>query len=291
MGAHSKSSNPPSTLPPPSRRSVAPVALGLCGLAACAPIPKQYAVRPAALASALDGNVRPLRIAPPMAVVHEQDSVVRVVSDAHTCSGVLVDEDLVLTAHHCVVQRSKELAYQPPSAFSVELGGDHLPWGDVKVKAVVAPQCGASGGGGDVAVLVLAHALVGVPTARVRFEKDPQIGEMIDPVGFGRCATSEGIRRRVRDGGRVRSLTYETLHTFASICPGDSGGPVFRRGSNEVLGVVSLAEMDGDETTRGQAVIARVDAYRDLLANARMIGDGAATAAELPPVSCERAGQ
>lgn len=274
------------------RPSFAPAALGLCGLAACAPVPKQHTVRPAALAASLDGNdVRPLRAPPPMQVVNEQDSVVRVVSDAHTCSGVLVAEDLVLTAHHCVVRPGRELAYLDASAFSVELGGDHLPWGEVKVKAVVAPQCGASGGGGDVAVLVLARALVGVPSARVMFEKNPEVGEVVDPVGFGRCATSDGIRRRVREGGRIRGLTYETLHLFAAICPGDSGGPVFRRGTSDVVGVVSLAAMDGDETSRGQAVVARVDAYRALLANARMIADGAATANELPPVSCERAGQ
>lgn len=275
------------------RASSIPVALGLVGLAACMPVPKQATVRPAALAASLDGtDIRKLRVNPPMALVTEQDSVVRLVSDAQTCSGVLVDEDLVLTAHHCVVKpkagASGELEYLPPQAFSVELGGDHIPWGTVSVKAVLAPRCGASGGGGDVAVLVLSRGLVGVPTASVRFDREPQIGEMIDPVGFGRCATSDGIRRHAREGGRVRGLTYETLHMFAAVCPGDSGGPAFRRGTTEVVGVMSLSAMDGDESSRGQSVVARIDAYRSLLAHARMIGDGQATANELPPVSCER---
>lgn len=269
----------------------------LLGLAACAPPPKQATVRPAALAASLEeGSVRKLRVEPPMAVVTEQDSVVRLVSDAHTCSGVLVDEDLVLTAHHCVVKprssKPGDLEYLPARAISVELGGDHIPWGTVPVKAIVAPTCGASGGAGDVAVLVLARGLVGVPTASVRFDHEPQVGELVDPVGFGRCATSDGIRRHTREGGRIRGLTYETLHMFSAVCPGDSGGPAFRRGTNEVVGVMSLADMDGDERSKGQSVIARIDAYRALLAHARMIGDGQASSAnELPPVSCERTAQ
>jgi V8-like Glu-specific endopeptidase len=277
------------------RRSFAPAAMGLMGLAACAPVPKQATVRPAALAASLDGtDVRRLRVDPPLSFVTEQDSVVRMVSADHTCSGVLVDEDLVLTAHHCVVRpragKAGELEYMDPHSISVELGGDHIPWGTVSVKAVVAPQCGSKGGGGDVAVLVLTRGLVGVPTATIDFDHKPEIGEAIDPVGFGRCATSDGIRRHEREGGRVRGLTYETLHLFAAVCPGDSGGPAFRRGTTEVVGVVSLADMDGDESTKGQAVVSRIDAYRTLLANARMIGDGTASPNELPPVSCERAG-
>ena len=252
-------------------------------------------MRPAALQASLDGtDVRKLRVDPPLAFVTEQDSVVRLVSNEHTCSGVLVDEDLVLTAHHCVVRaragKPSELEYLDPHSISIELGGDHIPWGSVPVRAVVAPQCGAKGGGGDVAVLVLARGLVGVPTASVNFERPVEIGEAIDAVGFGRCATSDGIRRHEREGGRVRGLTYETLHLFAAVCPGDSGGPAFRRGTTEVVGVVSLSDMDGDETTKGQSVVARIDAYKSLLANARMIGDGTASPNELPPVSCERAG-
>ena len=277
----------------PPHTSTIPLALGLVGLAACAPVPQQANVRLAALASSLDGtDIRKLRVDPPLAFVTERDSVVRLVSASSTCTGVLVDEDLVLTAHHCVVKpragAGAELEYLQPQAISVELGGDHLPWGSVHVKAVVAPQCGASGGAGDVAVLVLSRGLVGVPTASVRFDREPQIGELVDPVGFGRCATSDGIRRHAREGGRVRGLTYETLHLFSAVCPGDSGGPVFRRGTSEVVGVMSLAAMDGDESTKGPSVVARIDAYRALLANARTIGDGLASANELPPVSCER---
>jgi hypothetical protein len=71
----------------------------------------------------------------------------------------------------------------------------------------------------------------------------------------------------------------------ASICPGDSGGPVFARGSHEIVGVVSLSAMDGDEHTRNASIMARVDSFRPLFGLARQIADGV-SATELPPLSC-----
>ena len=90
----------------------------------------------------------------------------------------------------------------PSSAIEVELGGDYLPWGTVKVRAVVAPACGYEGGHGDIAVLVLARKLVGLGMMRARLADPPTLGETIDPVGFGRCPLSnDGIHRIRREGG------------------------------------------------------------------------------------------
>jgi V8-like Glu-specific endopeptidase len=80
-------------------------------------------------------------------------------------------------------------------------------------------------------------------------------------------------------------LTPERFKMNASICPGDSGGPVHARGSPEVVGVVSLSAMDADDRTRNTSIIVRVDAYRGLIDRARHIADGAPSS-ELPPVTC-----
>jgi len=122
-----------------------------------------------------------------------------------TCSGTLIAEDLVLTAHHCVVARGDKGEFTakplPPSAVQVELGGDYLPWGNVGLTAILAPGCGEMGGRGDVAVLVLERKLVGMATMSLR-EEGPKVGELVYAAGFGRCALSpEGIRRREREGG------------------------------------------------------------------------------------------
>ncbi len=226
----------------------------------------------------------------PFALAVPEDAIVRIVAPGATCSGTLIEDDLLLTAHHCIVERGPKGEFTKknldPSQIRVELGGDYFAWGEVGVRHVVAPPCGEAGGAGDVAVLVLSRKLIGLATMTPRLEAPPRVGEDVSPVGFGRCALSgDAIRRKERTGGPVRALTTETLHLDASVCPGDSGGPVFARGSREIVGVVSLSAMDHDERTRGASVMARLDAYRPVFAHAKLIADGQSPN-ELPPLEC-----
>ena len=207
-----------------------------------------------------------------------------------TCTGTVIDDDLILTAHHCLVERGPRGEFTkrliPEDGIRVELGGDYFAWGEVGVRHVVAPPCGEGGGAGDVAVLVLKRKLIGLSAMTPRLDAPPRIGEVAYPVGFGRCAlSSDAIRRKDRDGGPVRALSAETLHMDAAICPGDSGGPVFARGTREIIGVVSLSAMDHDESTRGASVMARIDAYRLVFAHAQQIANGTSPN-ELPPLEC-----
>jgi hypothetical protein len=249
--------------------------------------------RPVRPASSHAQEVTKLRFfPPPLALAEPEDAIVRIVLPGTTCSGTLVAEDLVLTAHHCVVRLSVDGTYGTeivdPARVVVELGGDYLPWGNIAAKAIVAPPCGEAGGTGDVALIVLPRRLVGIAPFPVRLDAAPRIGEVIDPAGFGRCATSaSGIHRERRAGSAVASVGLGTLTLSASICPGDSGGPAFARGSHEVVGVVSMSAMDGDASTQSPTVMARVDVMRPLFAAARLIADGAAKN-ELPPLSCNR---
>ena len=246
-------------------------------------------IRPAAEGNA--SEPRPGRwFNPPHSLAVAEDAVVRIVGPSMTCTGTLIEDDLVLTAHHCVVERTASGGFSRQKVdageLRVELGGDYLPWGEVKTRAIVTPPCGERGGAGDVAVLVLSRKLVGLPTMTARLERAPRNGEVVDPMGFGRCATSEGgIHRRVRDGGTIRAVSNETMMLDASVCPGDSGGPVVVRGSHEVVGVISLSARDGDERTRAASIMARIDAFRTVFAHARLIADGV-PANELPPLEC-----
>ena len=246
-------------------------------------------VRPAAKLDD-DSSVNPRFFQPPIALAVAEDAIVRIVGPATTCSGTLVDEDLVLTAHHCVVALDERGQFTAkslePSSMRVELGGDYLPWGNVSVKAVVAPPCGERGGRGDVAIVVLSHKLIGIQPYTARLDGAPRPGEMLDPAGFGRCSMSpDGIHRTVRAGGEVAGVGNGIIQMTASVCPGDSGGPVFSRGSHEIVGVVSLSAMDADERTRSASIMARVDTFRPLFGHARQIADGASPS-ELPPLSC-----
>jgi hypothetical protein len=232
--------------------------------------------------------------APYVSLAVQEDAVVRVVGPSMTCSGTLIRDDLVLTAHHCLVERERggQHAFTsrlvPAAKVNVELGGDYLPWGIVTAKAILAPPCGEAGGRGDVAIVVLERKLVGMQTWPVRLDAPPARGEAVVPMGFGRCAMSaDGIRRRTREGGDIAQVTPGTFQLSASICPGDSGGPVLRSGTNEVVGVVSLSAMDADEATRNVSVMARLDSFAAMFAQARAISVDNADPSDLPPLSCE----
>jgi hypothetical protein len=244
-------------------------------------------VRPASLEAQDDLD---LLAAPPPGFASPEDAVVRVVGPQMTCSGTLIDEDLVLTAHHCVVERDGRGVFTPKvvaaTSVQVELGGDYLPWGNVGLRAILAPPCGEAGGKGDIAVLVLERKLVGVATMSVA-DAPPRAGQGVYAEGFGRCALSaEGIRRREREGGTVSAVAPGTFEAQASICPGDSGGPVLDSRTHEVVGIVSLSAMDHDEATRALSVFARVDQAPKLVAYARLVADGA-DPADMPDLSCD----
>jgi hypothetical protein len=262
--------------------------LAATSLVACAPRAATIPVRPAAIVHAHPHA--PVLFSPPLALASPEDAIVRVVGPEVSCSGTLVDDDLVLTAHHCVVKRGKrgEFTREPLAAseLQIELGGDYLAWGTVRARAILAPPCGSAGGAGDLAILVLERKLVGMSTMSPRLDTPPRMGEPVDPVGFGRCALSaNGIHRAERAGGGVIATTQETFVLQASICPGDSGGPVIARGTHEVVGVVSQSAMDGDEATKNATILARIDVYRSVFAAARLVADGA-DPSELPPLGC-----
>jgi V8-like Glu-specific endopeptidase len=271
------------------RPSLTPAAFA-CTLAsaqmACSLMPpKNVSVRPAALS--LNDDERHSDM--PFALATEDDAIVRLVAPYATCTGTLIADDVVLTAKHCVVttphSEQEQVQLIRTEQLKIELGGDYIAWGKVSARHFVVSSCGEFGGAGDVALVVLERKLVGVPTRTPRLNAAPKVGELVDSMGFGRCATSGGIHRKLREGGNVRSLTGETIQLNAAICPGDSGGPALSRETGEVVGVVSMSAMDGDEKTRQATIMARIDAYAELFARARAIADGTEPN-ELPPVGC-----
>jgi V8-like Glu-specific endopeptidase len=227
----------------------------------------------------------------PFVLSSKDDYVVRLVIGSVTCSGALIDDDRVLTAHHCVSARSPQGEMLPrdvaPEDIRVELGGEDLPWGEASVRAIVAPTCGHAAGDGDIAILVLDHPLVGTETRPARIDSAPLAKESIEPIGFGRCALStDALHRRKRPRASIDTIVDARFRATASICPGDSGGPVVSdRG--EVLGVISAAVMDADENTAGRAEFTRLDRFRALFARAEAVSKGQSLA-ELPPVDCTR---
>lgn len=271
-------------------------------LAGCAP-PTQRAVI-AVPAAHSQGEGRPLRLEPPLGVsVEGGDAVVRIVTNDTTCTGTLIADDRVLTAHHCVSARDKHGNVLPQNKFAeeiqIELGGDYLTWGEVNVRAVVTPECGYASGDGDIAILVLSRHLVGLPISGARLESPPVEKDALSVYGFGRCSLSpEGIHRRYRVAGEycpngvkrspnscefrgISTVKSDHFEALATICPGDSGGPVFSS-RGDLIGVVSASVMHADEDTTDRTLFTRVDVWKQLFAAAHEISLGASPS-ELPP--------
>lgn len=233
-----------------------------------------------------DNPNRPLEFLPPVKIAINKDAIVRLVGDNVTCSGTLIGDDLVLTAHHCVsVHDSHGHAIEQdvaPESMSVELGGSHLPWGEVGVRAIISPDCGYERGEGDIAILVLNRKLVGMPTLVPRIDSTPPVGETVYPWGYGRCAlTRDPVHLVSRSGGNVDSLYRAEFLGQAAICPGDSGGPALTI-NDELVGIISTSVMDNDDRTSGITHYTRLDVWRGLFAAAREVSNGASTS-ELPP--------
>src|SRR5688500_11913538 len=123
---------------------------------------------------------------------------------------------------------------------------------------------------------MLERRLIGVATLKPRLDAPVKVGERVDPVGGGRCTLSpDGMKRQQRSGANIDRLVESRFRLDASICTGDSGGPILSRVSNEVVGVISASVMDANETTKGRSEFTRLDRWRPVFSNAKLIAEGA----------------
>jgi hypothetical protein len=139
------------------------------------------------------------------------------------CTGVVLAQDIVLTAAHCLLA----------GKLRVYLSFHPALLGDVK-EVVPHPRYVASEHGSpDLAILKLAKPLPDRFTPVFLDPRPPVDGADLVVAGYGKSADNDAkvVLRTVLQHVSARYLTYLTLTSVddstAGAAPGDSGGPVF----------------------------------------------------------------
>jgi hypothetical protein len=166
------------------------------------------------------------------------------------CTATLVAPRIALTAAHCIDYKTNE---NPPGHF-----GD-VQFGTGRVRRVVATRSFSDtteAGPKDVGLLVLDDTCSNAPAPINVGAAFPSRGTDIAIYGFG-CTVESSVCRRGSGGGTKQIVTAKMGET-ASLCPGDSGGPVLVNG--QLVGINS-----GNVCWTGADIFADATAFRSAI--------------------------
>jgi len=181
------------------------------------------------------------------------------------CSGVLIADNIVLTARHCTSRTANGGVACTRDGKPVSGGGVLSDYAAEKLAIVTGPVMGnkAAARGkqvftsgvnnlcnNDIAVIVLDRKIPDAKIAPVRLESPPIKGENLLAVGWGVSNNSRrsGRRRRVDipivavgpfSSSSVGAVGPNEFSIGEGICSGDSGGPAYAMSTGAVVGLVS----------------------------------------------------
>lgn len=158
------------------------------------------------------------------------------------CSGVLIDDDLVLTAGHCFEGEGS------CENLSIVFGFEASPsvfdtMKAVECKEVIRHNNDLMGKGLDYALVRLASKVY-LPNVKIS-EREVEIGEEVYTLGYPLGSPKKRADGKIRQVIPMPGVFNASLDVFQ----GNSGSPVFSSKTHELIGIISSGESDFDDLT------------------------------------------
>lgn len=159
------------------------------------------------------------------------------------CTAFLVDDALVVTAGHCISDSSCSsrqfgFGFHMTSATTVRAQLD--PDDVYRCGRVVARE---NSGGADWAVVQLDRPVVG----RTPLQVNAQVPEIDTPTVL--AGHPSGLPMKIAVGGRVHGVGPNTLSVSVDAYSGNSGSPVLRADTLEVIGILASGQADYENSS------------------------------------------
>jgi secreted trypsin-like serine protease len=181
------------------------------------------------------------------------------------CSGVVLTQDIVLTAAHCVRRGER---FHVGGNLGGEVQTTLSPVAEIIQHPLYAPK---DAGSPDLAVLKLAKPLPDRFVPAVLNPRVPSVGDDLIVAGYGKSASADSgvsvmlrmVLQRVSQSIRGWVILTSASEDAASAAPGDSGGPVFAyRGMHSLVGI--MVAVSGKQT-KAVALAAHTDWIRETM--------------------------
>jgi hypothetical protein len=215
-----------------------------------------------------------------------------VVGAYHSCTGILVAENLVVTAQHCVsnfrdgrftctsqgeLQTTSNAGEMgtllEPSAIEIRIGVDiDLRASPAAVGAEIFASPSATICSNDIALLRLDRRIEGMPLSPIRLGRSVEPGDELRVVGYGQDEAGVLNVRHTRSNVPIAGVGDNTFRPNGEaiaprafytagplLCPGDSGGPAVAE-SGALVGVFSLV-VGECTSTRARNVFTQVSPF------------------------------